>query len=90
MARAQHSTALLGHQYGGQKDEAGPGGKGKTVILGGVPGHQTGWETLDTPYSHPPRPSCFSCSLDIPEEALLAVVFTENLDFDHSLSMCQG
>ena len=35
-------------------------------------------------------PSCFSCSLDIPEEVLLAVVFAENLDFDHSLSMCQG
>lgn len=82
---AQHCSAWASVR----RAEGRTGGKRKTVTLGGVPGHHTGGR-LWTPHPHPPRPSCFSCRSDAPEEALLAAVFTENLDFDHSLSMCQG
>lgn len=88
--RASRLCLVIGVEC--RRTEAGPGGKGKAVILAGVLARQTEWEALDSPHFHPPRPRCsgFSCRSDVPEEALLAAVFTENLDFDHSLSMCQG
>lgn len=84
-----HSTALLslGISVEGRRQD---GGQTEDSHSGRCPGPPHRRETLDTPNPHPPRPSCFSCSSDTPEEALLAAVFTENLDFDHSLSMCQG
>lgn len=83
------STALLslGISVEGRRQNRG---QREDSHSGRCPGPPHRRETLDTPHPHPLWPSCFSCRSDAPEEALLASVFKENLDFDHSLSMCQG